>query len=90
MKKSREEIETKINMLAWKDPSFKQKMLKNPEAALKEAGFNVPAHAKIHVHEETGDTLHLVIHKVPINAKNMSEEELKKIAAAQAQWLCGG
>lgn len=82
MKKSREEFQNEINVRAWKDPKFKALLLKDPHAALTQMGKNVPKHAKIHVHEETGDSMHIVIHKAPLNAQNMSETELKKIAAA--------
>jgi hypothetical protein len=88
MKETREQIEAKINMRAWKDPKFKDKLMKDPHAALAEMGLNAPAYAKIHVHEETADSWHITIRKAPPNAKNMSEEELKGTSAANCACLC--
>lgn len=82
MKKSREEFLSEINVRAWKDPKFKALLMKDPHAALTEMGKNLPKYAKIQVHEETADSMHIVLHKAPLNAQNMSEAELKKIAAA--------
>ena len=80
--KKREEFQAEINIRAWKDPKFKNLLMKDPHAALTQMGKNIPKHAKIHVYEETGDSIHIVIHKAPLNVQNMSEAELKKVAAA--------
>jgi hypothetical protein len=82
MKETREQLEAKINIHAWKDPAFKEKLMKNPQSALANMGVKVPAHAKIHVHEETSDSWHITIRKAPSNAKNMTESELKGVSAA--------
>ncbi len=82
MKKSREELNAEINIRAWKDPQFKDLLIKDPNAAFAQMGKNVPKNVKIYIHEETENTTHFVLHKAPVNAKNMSESELKKIAAA--------
>lgn len=78
----RSKIEKDINILAWKDPAFKAKLMTNPNEALKEFGLHVPAHAKIYVHEEKADTWHLTIHQPPLNAKDLSDDELRKVSAA--------
>src|SRR5438128_1500204 len=47
---------------AHSDDSFKQKLLKDPKAAIQEmTGVTLPANLKIVVHEQTDDTVHLVI-----------------------------
>ena len=85
---SREQIEARINIKAWKDPQFKSKLLHNPQEALEEFGLKVPPHAKLHVHEEKENDWHLTLRRSPPNAKNMSEEELSKISAAgSCQWV---
>lgn len=90
MKKTREEFQAEINVRAWKDPKFKALLMKDPHAALTQMGKNIPKHAKIHVHEETADSVHIVLHKAPLNAQNMAEAELKKIAAASGTGACNG
>jgi nitrile hydratase len=78
-KKTRKEIEEEVNIRAWKDPVFKEKLKKHPREALEEFGLKVPQHIKIEVHEETSDKWCLVIQKAPANAQNLSESELKKL-----------
>lgn len=90
-RETRKEIEARINLRAWKDPAFKEKLLKNPRPALAEMGLEVPSEIKILVHEEGANMWHLTIHKAPPNAKNLSEEELKKLSSGSCEGgICSG
>lgn len=63
---------------AWSDPNFKQKLLKNPEQALREMGIVLPANKKIEVHESTEKVVHLIIPPKPTG--EIAEEDLKDVA----------
>ncbi len=81
--KNRIETESEINVRAWKDPSFKKKLMTNPHAALHELGMKkIPQNIKIKIIEEDSNTWCIVLHKVPHGAESMSEEALKKTHAA--------
>jgi len=52
-KPNRFETEAKINAHAWKDPSFKKKLLSDPRTALKDFGMNnIPPDVQIKVVQE--------------------------------------
>ncbi|EPY11573.1 MULTISPECIES: NHLP leader peptide family RiPP precursor [Paenibacillus] len=47
---------------AWEDPSFKERLLKDPKAAIKEVlGISIPDHVELTTQEETKDRFVLVI-----------------------------
>ncbi len=47
---------------AEEDAEFKKKLLKDPKAAIEEAsGKKLPKELKVHVHEQTEDSVHLVL-----------------------------
>lgn len=82
---SREEIERKINLRAWQDPDFKKRLIRNPHETLKEFGMtNIPHSVQIRAVEEEGDIWYLVLHRAPPNAKDLSEEDLLGISAADS------
>jgi Nitrile hydratase, alpha chain len=70
----------KIIAKAWNDPKFKEKLLKNPEAVLKENGIEIPKGEKIQVHENTSKIMHLVIPQKPTG--ELSLKDLEAVAAA--------
>lgn len=73
----------KIIARAWKDQTFKQRLLKDPMAVMKEYKINMAENAKVLVHENMNKTYHLTLPEMPANiSKSLSEEELRKIAAA--------
>jgi len=78
--KKKEEIEAKIIERAWKDQRFKLLLLKNPRAAFKELGIEMPENLEIKVVEEKPNAVTLVIPAAPSNAQALSEAELEKIA----------
>ncbi len=75
----------KIIAKAWKDPTFKKKLLTNSRQALKEMGVNVPANVNVKVIEDTDSSYTFVLPASPANAKNLSEAELETAAGAGGQ-----
>lgn len=76
-------IWAKIIARAWKEPAFKQKLLKDPKAVLKEYKIDLPAGTKAIVHANEKNTIHLTLPEMPSNVTaTVSDEELRKIAAA--------
>jgi len=69
-----------VTTRAWSDPAYKAKLLREPHAALAEAGVKVPAGTRVTVVEDTADTRHFVLPVAPANAGELSAEELEKIA----------
>jgi hypothetical protein len=73
-----EVLETIIET-AWKDGAFKEKLLKDPRAALAQMNLVVPATLKIVVHEESADTVHLVLPRDPSKTA-LSDADLDAVA----------
>jgi len=65
---------------AWTDDHYKAKLLSDPRSALTDVGIDVPAGTTMNVIENTTDTRHLVLAAAPINASELSTEELALIA----------
>src|SRR5579872_2415747 len=70
----------KIVAHAWKDPRFKEKLLKNPKVALKEMGMDIPENFEVRVIEDKANSMTLVLPKAPAQSKELSEQELEKLA----------
>jgi len=70
----------KIIAKAWRDPSFKAKLIADPHAVLKQAGVPVPAGVTVKVVENTDTHFHLVLPPKPAGA--LSDEALDKAAGA--------
>jgi hypothetical protein len=66
---------------AWKDPTFKRKLMKDPKSALKECGCTVPDNVNVKVIEDSDNSYTFVIPHAPKNASELSEKELGKVAA---------
>ncbi|AJS57384.1 NHLP leader peptide family RiPP precursor [Paenibacillus sp. IHBB 10380] len=59
-------LQTQIINKAWEDPSFKELLLADPKAAIKEVlGVIIPEHIKLKAVEESSDELYLVIPSNP-------------------------
>jgi len=85
-KLNRQQTEAKINVRAWKDPSFRQKLGTNPHLALQEMGMTkLPDHLKIQIVEEQKEEWVIRLHKRPINFMELSEDALEKVAAGEPQ-----
>ena len=74
---------------AWADPAFKQRLLADPVAVLKENGLLVPSGVTLKVVENTDKVIHLVLPPRPSPAE-LSEEELRRVAGGGAAGVCGG
>jgi hypothetical protein len=86
--KQRKNIEQQIIVKAMKDPGFRQRLLENPRAVIREeTGVELPAHINLSVLEEDPQTVYLVI---PTGAArpdetDLTENELKMVAGGMAQ-----
>jgi hypothetical protein len=78
-KKEYEKKWAQVVAKAWADENFKQKLLKNPAAALKEMGVQLPPDRKVEIHESTDRVTHLILPPRP--EEELSEKELHAIAA---------
>jgi len=63
---------------AWSDEAFKQRLLREPAAVLKEAGAEVRPGTKVKVLEQTSDELYLLLPPRP--SSEISEEDLAEVA----------
>lgn len=71
---------------AWADDKFKQRLLADPAAVLKENGLTVPAGLTVKVAEDTDKVRNLIL---PVNpAAELSEAELDLVAGGRAD-PCG-
>jgi hypothetical protein len=94
MEDQRQTLQARLIAKAWKDEKFRQELLRNPNAAVeREFGMKLPPGIQIQVHEETSNTLHLVL---PSNADAPAEAELtdadlEAVAGGGATWeeTCG-
>ena len=68
----------KVVARAWRDPTFKAKLIADPQAVLREAGMAVPAGAAVKVVENTGTHLHFVLPPKPVG--QLSDEALDAVA----------
>jgi hypothetical protein len=78
---TRFDLGKRLIVKAWKDPAFKESILKDPKGLLEtQLGGTLPAQVKIYVHEEDSDTLHLCIPLAPSNVAELSDEDLARVA----------
>ncbi len=83
---NRHETEAKINVRAWKDTEFKEKLKTDPHAALKEMGMTkIPESLVIQSAEEGENEWIIRLHKRPLNFNELSDEALEKVAAGEVQ-----
>ena len=80
--KNAKELEAKIIAHAWKDPRYKEKLLKNPRAAFKEMGLDVPENIQIKIVEDKPNSFTFVLPPAVVGARELSDQELEKLAAA--------
>src|SRR5579872_6752575 len=73
----------KIVAHAWKDPKFKEKLLKNPKAALKEMGMDIPENFEVRVIEEKENSLTFVLPRTPAEVEELSDRDLNKLAGGR-------
>ena len=75
----------KVVARAWRDPSFKAKLIADPEATLKDAGVSVPPGVKLTMVENTDKHVHVVLPVKPTG--DLSDEALDKVVGGAA-WGC--
>ena len=84
--KTQSELIKEIQDRASEDDDFREMLLQDPAAALKEAvGIEVPSTINVHVHEDTANDRHIVL---PTGEK-MSEAELEIIAGSDGSGVWG-
>ncbi|VEP15569.1 conserved hypothetical protein [Hyella patelloides LEGE 07179] len=82
-KRSRNEIEAHLVAQAWKDETFKQKLLANPKVVIeREFGVQLPETLNVRVMAEDADTLYITLPAPPpnVNEDELSEEDLEAVA----------
>ena len=72
----------KIIAKAWRDPSFKAKLLADPQSTLRQAGVSIPAGVTVKVVEDTGTDFHFVLPPAPTG--ELSDASLDKAVGAAA------
>lgn len=72
---SRRDLEARIIANAWRDPDYAARLHKDPKSVLADElksidpSIKLPDSLKVHVHEETADTFHLVLPRNPKDIK---------------------
>jgi hypothetical protein len=79
------DIEAKVFAKAWKDATFKKKLLSNPKAALTEMGYTIPEGVNVRCIEDAKNSLTIVLPATPAGSAQLSEAELSKIAGGGGQ-----
>lgn len=89
---TRKDLELQIMDRAFSDPAFKALLIANPRAAIEqELGLRLPQSAKIHVLEETEDSIYFVLPpQAPPGAKELSDQELEAVAGGKGSEDCDG
>ena len=76
----------KVIAKAWRDPSFKAKLLADPQGTLRQAGVSIPAGVSVQVVENTDAHFHFVLPAKP--SETLTDEALDKLAGAVSDY-CG-
>src|SRR5262249_8016021 len=66
---------------AWADASFKQRLLSDPHAVLKEHGIEVPGGLQVRVMENTDSVRHVIL-PTKHSTDELSEDALSAVAGA--------
>jgi Nitrile hydratase, alpha chain len=72
---------------AWADAAFKQRLLADPHAVLKEHGLEVPRGLQVKVVENTDSVRHLILPTKP-SSDELSEEALGVVAGGYKWEFC--
>jgi hypothetical protein len=86
---TRHDLEAKIVQRSWEDEGFRNEFLADPSGSFSKY-LQVPADSlpKIVVHEETSGSWHIVLPQRPLNAVELSEEDLEKAVGGSGP-ICG-
>ena len=81
---------SKVVARAWNDDEFKQRLLNEPEAVMKEAGLDIPEGVSVSIVEQQPDELRVVL---PARPKDMEldDETLEAVAGGRRGgcFFCG-
>ena len=78
------DVESVLVIKAWNDEAFRKQLLADPKSMIeKEIGQTLPADLKVVIHEESDDTIHLVLPVKP-SGEELSQDELDKVAGGAA------
>lgn len=81
-KENYDAIRAKIIARAWKDPRFKERLLKNPREVVKEYGLDIPETMKIQCFEDTNNSYTFVLpNSFSDSSRELTEEELNRVVA---------
>ena len=84
--KTHEEMRAELIGRATRDEAFRQRLVEDPKAAIKEAlGLDLPGSLTVSVHEDTATAAHLVLPPRP----TLTEGELEGVAAGHDVWSHG-
>ena len=78
-----EKMRVKIIVRAWKDPRFKEKLLKNPRAAFKEMGVDLPENFQVNVVADQTNSMTFVLPPPIEGLKQLSDAELERLAGGR-------
>jgi hypothetical protein len=85
----KENLVTRVITKAWEDDSFKKALLSDPKAAIaREFGVEIGDEATLQVHEETADTVHLILPPRPQEGE-LSDEQLDSVAGGMSEPFLG-
>jgi hypothetical protein len=83
--KNKKDNYKKVVTRAWKDKKFKEKLLKDPKAALKEMGVEVSGEVQIVEQKPRAEIF--VLPQPPAEMQELSDQDLEKIAGGGTQGL---
>jgi len=78
---TKHQLETNLIEKCWKEPEFREKVLKDPKGMLEAfLGKSLPSDFKVVIHQEDANTLHLALPPAPSNVTELSDDELERVA----------
>jgi hypothetical protein len=77
----------KIIATAWIDEGFKQRLLSDPAANLKEQGVEIPPGVEVRIVEDTETVQHLVLPMKP-SSQELSDQQLVGVAGGFCEERC--
>jgi hypothetical protein len=87
---TRRDMEADIIARALKDEGFARELRADPKAVLEREVGELPEGIEIKVVEETPDTLYLVLPARPSPGRQLSDEELDRVAGGNTSDTCQG
>src|SRR5690606_41500079 len=81
---TRDEGHARLVERAMRDEAFRERLKSDPKAAIQEAfGVTWPDGVEIQVHEETADTVHIVLPAMPETSRELTAAELAAVAGGR-------